>query len=515
MRKKTVLVIAVSLLTMLALTFSMLPVRGKTTVLIGWSIPATGPVSGTAAVHHLYYKMIIDYYNTHYHGLYVPGYGNLTITYDARDDGYEIPPFLPGTMIKNYHDLIAEGCDLLFAPWSTAFCVKFCAEFDKDPSLPNPIVGLTVGSNTLQDYLTNGTWTHLFVTLGQPREDAVEVVNLFKYINTQVAPSLQINKVGMAYRADEHGIEHYQAISDGLVAAGFTVVVLGSGAYIPPDMGGTPDWHAIITNFKTAGCDAVIVCSYAEGADFVHQCMLEIPPYNPKLVMVGPAMETPFLVYGPFGFTEASAAGIAYYNGWPATGFITPDLRAWRDAHLAYAGYLPFPASAVFYAGVQSLFDAVGEHGLDREALTTALKTETFSTIVGNFNFRTGLSPLVANHGTLTQWQGRNMMDVIWHGGWEPPANSTDYIIYPKFPWDYPTNLDINKDEFVDIWDIARAAKAFGAWPGHERWYEKADINQDEIIDILDIATIAKAFGAAADVGGTIPVPVVTVPPYH
>jgi hypothetical protein len=54
---------------------------------------------------------------------------------------------------------------------------------------------------------------------------------------------------------------------------------------------------------------------------------------------------------------------------------------------------------------------------------------------------------------------------------------------------------DINQDGITDILDIAKAAKAFGSYPGHLRWDPSADINGDKRVDILDLATIAKQFG--------------------
>lgn len=50
-------------------------------------------------------------------------------------------------------------------------------------------------------------------------------------------------------------------------------------------------------------------------------------------------------------------------------------------------------------------------------------------------------------------------------------------------------------DGIVDISDIARAARAFGAVPGHSRWDTAADITGDYLVDISDIAAIARKFG--------------------
>jgi len=54
---------------------------------------------------------------------------------------------------------------------------------------------------------------------------------------------------------------------------------------------------------------------------------------------------------------------------------------------------------------------------------------------------------------------------------------------------------DINDDGKVDMKDIGAAAKAFGSYPGHERWNSEADIDDNEKVDMKDIGRIAKEFG--------------------
>jgi hypothetical protein len=60
----------------------------------------------------------------------------------------------------------------------------------------------------------------------------------------------------------------------------------------------------------------------------------------------------------------------------------------------------------------------------------------------------------------------------------------------------YPNHIgDFNWDYIVDMKDIRRAAKAFGTYPGHERWDPICDTNGDDLIDMKDIRMVAKGFG--------------------
>ncbi len=480
-RTKTVSGILILLIALLMLSIQP-PARAQERIVIGWAHPLTGPVAPTAAVHHLYYKMVIDDYNAK-GGLNVPGIGMLPIEYIEYDDAYD-----PAESLRLIEKLITEDqVDFLFAPWSTAFNVAALPLFEE---YQYPTIGLTVGSNTLSDLLQTGEYNYFFVTLAQPREDAEELGEVITYINEEY-PTQSISRVGITYRADEHGIEHAEAIRDGLTAIGIEVPVYESYPWLPPPA----DWTPIITMFRDADVDVAILCGYDEGGVFVGQCIAQ--DYNPKLLVIGPAMETPFLVYDVFGFSPGDMAGIAYYNGFPATTYNTPELQAWTAHHLEYTAanmgfpYLPFPASAVFYAGLEALFKAIEKYGLDRVQIRDALETESFETIVGTFKFRRGLGPEVEGHGTITQWQGGDMMDVIW-----PPDAATADIIYPKFPWSWAEVSDVLRDGIVDIFDVVKFAGAFGTGPGdYPKFFRGADVNGDKVVDIFDAVAIAKDFG--------------------
>lgn len=59
---------------------------------------------------------------------------------------------------------------------------------------------------------------------------------------------------------------------------------------------------------------------------------------------------------------------------------------------------------------------------------------------------------------------------------------------------------DINEDGTVNILDIGIVAAAFGSdyrlcEDIHPRWNSRADLNRDQKVDIRDIAAVAKKYG--------------------
>jgi PKD repeat protein len=54
---------------------------------------------------------------------------------------------------------------------------------------------------------------------------------------------------------------------------------------------------------------------------------------------------------------------------------------------------------------------------------------------------------------------------------------------------------DFNGDGIIDMKDVRRAAKAFGAEPDDPNWDPVVDVNHDNIIDMKDIRAVAKNFG--------------------
>jgi hypothetical protein len=275
--------------------------------------------------------------------------------------------------------------------------------------------------------------------LGFPGESGNQTAQVFKYINsTYSTPTTKaLQTVGIIYSADQHGVEYSAGIEYFLLANGFNVVYKQS---YPPYSTGY-DFSPMVTALQTANPDVVIQCGYVECIFFALQC--QIMGYCPKLYMHGPGMETPYLVHDIFGeggygiTTTAFLNACMYYDGWPATAYDSGDLQAWAIAHhnrsSPYAPYpkmWPYPASATMYAALTCLFKAVESVGLNHTKIKDSLRTDSFETLLGTTKLRPGMSMQCELAGTITQWCGGTMMDVIW-----PLSAASHSIIYPKTGW--------------------------------------------------------------------------------
>jgi branched-chain amino acid transport system substrate-binding protein len=390
---------------------SALPAR--TSISVGWVHGITGYLAGLTAVLDIYYKEIIEDYNKQ-GGLYDPDYGkNFTITYKEYDDQSVI-----SNCVSLTEKLITvDKVDLLFGPCSTAF--NF-AVFPIYQEYQYPVVATTFGSDIAADKMRSGEYSYCFSVLGFPAETGEQVLSLLQYINTTVDPG-KCNSFAVISDNDQHGVEYGAAIYSALYLAGFNMV------YHESYLESIADFTPIINGLKAANPDVVINCGY-EGGLFVRQCITE--GYCPKLMFNGPGMEVPELVYYIDKFTTTNLVGLCEYDGWPTTAYNTPTLAAWAASEKARNGYYPFPASAVFYAGLQCLFMAEEKVGLNHAKIRDALATDTFNTIVGATHLVQGSYMRCSVAGTIPQWQGGDMMQVIW-----PLNASTAKIIYPKTSW--------------------------------------------------------------------------------
>lgn len=74
---------------------------------------------------------------------------------------------------------------------------------------------------------------------------------------------------------------------------------------------------------------------------------------------------------------------------------------------------------------------------------------------------------------------------------WDYHVKTLDFTVVAV---DVPT-VDLDNNGFIDIVDLAIAARAFGSRHGSTNWNPTADLNQDGIVNIEDLTQISFHFG--------------------
>ena len=181
----------------------------------------------------------------------------------------------------------------------------------------------------------------------------------------------------------------------------------------------------------------------------------------------------------------------------------------WDNFVTKTGGYWPVYTAFGAYDGVHSLAEALEAIGTkDKDALKAYYENPAYMRM--NLN---GIFKFDSNHDIFSPEYGptwpvglvRSMI-IQWQVQWDPgPIDGrmevvcpVDQIFSKKWaipPWMYPLITDLTYDGKVDMRDISTAAKAFGSYPGHERWEKEADINFDNKVNMRDIGSIAKEFG--------------------
>ncbi|MFX1509460.1 MAG: ABC transporter substrate-binding protein [Promethearchaeota archaeon] len=384
----------------------------KTSVTIGCALSLTGPYGGGAELHLIpYYNWIVDTYND-MGGLYLPEYGErLPIVLTIEDDEGSVENLL--TITERM--ITVDQVDFLFPPWGTA--LNFAA-FPLYQQYGYPVVALTVGANEASARIKTGEWNYVFLTLGQPAHVGNTITSYLSHIDENIT---SLDSIGIVFIADQHGVEYGGSMFSALQLAGFNITVYQSYPI------GVADFTPIINELKLWDCDVMIASSYpADGMFLLGSCIAQ--GYSPDVMFFGPGVEVPFIIHS--AFTPTQTMGIHFYDGYPATAYDTPDLAAWADLHNATFGFYPFPASALFYSALEAFFQAIEQVGLNRALVRDTLATETFDTVIGDLTFVPGEHPEIPGTGYLTQWQGGDMMEVVW-----PLDVASASIIAPKPVW--------------------------------------------------------------------------------
>ncbi|MEZ5863227.1 MAG: ABC transporter substrate-binding protein [Geminicoccaceae bacterium] len=171
---------------------------------------------------------------------------------------------------------------------------------------------------------------------------------------------------------------------------------------------------------QASGADSFVAFSYPPGS-FGMTKTAQATGYNPKVfyVSVGGA----FPIYP--GIADGKAEGVMAIGGVNAD---SPAIQEYFERHTAFVGTPPDSwASAITYASLEMLAQAIERVGLDHEALAQELSSGTFETIVGEVKL-----------------EDNQLRDLWWVGQWQggafrainPPdkEGASDPII-PKPEW--------------------------------------------------------------------------------
>jgi branched-chain amino acid transport system substrate-binding protein len=185
------------------------------------------------------------------------------------------------------------------------------------------------------------------------------------------------------------------------------------------------------------------------------------------------------------------------------------------DKFLAYTKekygteYWPIYTAAGAYDTIYAIKEAIEATGsLNPDVLVQYFETHERTALMGRFKFTTSHDIYCIDYGPLwpvldnLPYGYVRAMVIQWIAGVMNVVSPIDkiYSRKTKIPtWMYAlADWDLNFDGKVDMKDVGRAARAFGAVPGSPRWDLEADTNVDGKIDMKDIGAIARNFGKSA-----------------
>ena len=181
---------------------------------------------------------------------------------------------------------------------------------------------------------------------------------------------------------------------------------------------------------------------------------------------------------------------------------IVPGLtEVFWDNFVARTGVWPLHTAWGAYDGIYGLKEALEDIGIiDKDLLVDYYENPSYERQALNGRFKyTSTHDVYSNEpGPLWTQEWSRAFVVQWLSGRMEVVSPMDKVYSKKWnipPWMYPLIEDINYDGKVDMRDVGGAARAFGSYPGHERWEKEADINHDDEIDMRDIGGIARKFG--------------------
>ncbi|MHA3977006.1 amino acid ABC transporter substrate-binding protein [Halovulum sp. GXIMD14794] len=277
-----------------------------------------------------------------------------------------------------------DKVDLILPPWGTG------ANLAVAPLMARygyPQLAVTAVTDKAPEFAAR--WDRSFWMLGGGHDYATALVEVLAAARD--AGTIN-NQVAVVSVADGFGIDLINGARPAFEEAGFELVYDESYPL------GTSDFAAILSEAQSSGADSFVAFSYPPGS-FGMTKTAQTMGYNPKVfyISVGGA----FPIYP--GVADGKAEGVMAIGGVNAD---SAAIQAYFASHTDFTGNPPDSwASAITYASLEMLGQAVARVGLDHAALAEELSNGTFATVIGDVTF-----------------EDNQLRDLWWVGQWQEGA---------------------------------------------------------------------------------------------
>lgn len=372
------------------------------TITIGYAVARTGPSATGAGITTIpNYELWVDTVNKA-GGLTLPDGSQKmikVIEYDNRSANQDL--------VRAIERLATQDkVDIILPPWGTGGNLAIAPLMAR---FGYPQLAVTAVTDKAPEFAAR--WDRSFWMLGGGHDYAKGLVDVL----AQARDAGKINnKIAVVSVADGFGIDLIAGARPAFKEAGFEL------AYDESYPLGTADFAAIMSEAQGSGADSFVAFSYPPGS-FGMTKTAQSMGYNPKAfyISVGGA----FPIYP--GIADGKAEGVMAIGGVDAD---SPAIQDYFARHTAFVGKAPDSwASAITYASLEMLEQAIKRVGLDHAALAKEISTGTFQTVAGEIKL-----------------EDNQLRDLWWVGQWQGGAfraiNPSDKsgasdAILPKPEW--------------------------------------------------------------------------------
>ena len=260
-----------------------------------------------------------------------------------------------------------DEVDLILPPWGTGSNLAAAPLFAR---FGYPQLAATSVTDRAPQFAER--WDRSFWLLGGGHDYANGLVDVLKRAHDAGKINNQIAVVSVA---DGFGTDLISAARPAFEEAGFELV------YDETYPLGTSDFAAILSEAQSSGADSSVAFSYPPGS-FGMTKTAQSMGYNPAVFYVG--VGGAFPVYPDIA--NGQADGVMAVGGVNAD---SPAIQEYFGRHTEFVGQPPDSwASAITYASLEMLEQAIEWVGLDHVALAEEPATGSFDTIIGEVQLK-------------------------------------------------------------------------------------------------------------------------------